>query len=1052
MSIRPIQVDNSLRPTSLYATPKLIARDKQLADLKAVFEHTTSLPKVAFIVSEGGSGKTRLLLEGLDMASKMSGMTVATSLVDFSDLPTHIANSLALQLRQRFSRDNNLSAFANYDRELEALEKIRYSSNTKGIYEQRERVLAAFESDLRTIAQQQPVVLAADTAERLIYGRSTHQARSWEWLKKLIESCPGLTLLMAGRPEARPLLDELSALQIKATSLEPEVFELADSERYFEAIKLLCRDSSDEKAQKVFTRVNALPVNKIQLAHHYSLGKPIRLALLLDYFAFNQLPPETPTLLEQSYDAVKDEPEVERKRKARQLEADVVNHLTDPRGALADVGFTITKLLVAHKGLDIELLAALIRRDLAKVTDADRNKAARLLNEVRPLSFIKYRERDGRYFLHDEVYDILKRVLTENGRFVSDPEDVNVVNAYYRAKIKQNREAIGNQIEQLMDAQTEDQISEDISSIRQETNKAIELLGRERRILHTELVSYLLRDQESAVKGLTEVIIFLFDGLYEGDYLLGLQLDSEIWQFVAESDPNGTATEISGVHMGHIEGMYRVRRVMRRYVESRYSEVIQLADEYLDRLRTEALYGRALVAAELSIWKAAALAQPGNPDAMQSARDLLAKAINFLEVNKDWFGSTQAANVQFDSAADKLGGLRSDAALGTAYRIRGYINRLQGYMKDAVKDNTISLTYWERLGSRSETAAVLTNRAFAFAEMGAYSLAEKDIDRALKIRTELGLYSQIGLSENTEALINLRQQDASKYQTAITLATQSLMRFATLDNKRGLGLAFTARAEARRRLGNEVDVTRERQLLENSIKDAQEALGIFESPQNLELPRQIDALIELGCSYRNLVRWSGKTGASATPEEKAVWIAECEKHLTAAAKFASRDYLYREVDARVNLMSLYEFLGRVDDVNSIMTLVAETVPSDTLIRLNQGLPAAAAPAKSASTWLQLSKLHMLVGRIFFESYQTAQDTSSLEKATEHYALMLEYAHLFNPEANEHRDVQRAFTEARNAVSQLRNDPVSFAIFKQCVGRAEERYRLPESSQLRDLMR
>ena len=185
-------------------------------------------PQVIALTGDGGIGKTRLLNAALTQAASVAQVSAAGHVVDLDHVQTHTASGLAREIADVLNASNDL--FPIYDRERRNFERLNLLGQGVGVKEQRDRMLGAFVDDLRALAQTRRVVIALDTAERYVYGLNDlpitikQTAEAWTWLINALPQCGNVVLLIAGRPVAKTLLDDLTGRPIHVTELTVDDF------------------------------------------------------------------------------------------------------------------------------------------------------------------------------------------------------------------------------------------------------------------------------------------------------------------------------------------------------------------------------------------------------------------------------------------------------------------------------------------------------------------------------------------------------------------------------------------------------------------------------------------------------------------------------------------------------------------------------------------------------------------------------------------------------------------------------------------------------------
>jgi tetratricopeptide (TPR) repeat protein len=990
--------------TGAYTTP-LIGRTRLLEQLDTQLTDPTPGPHAVVISGQGGIGKTRLLIAALEMASRIPGMHVARAIVDLYHVPTHTPGGLAFALYGALRLPPD--AFRDYEAARAKLEALRLSGNITAIAEQRAQTLEAFGKDLRRLATQGRVILALDTAERLVYGANQlpmpilQYAEVWAWLLKSLPTWGNVTLLIAGRPQIELLRQGLAQALVRPVAYLPvDVFEETESLAYFEAVTQRLRDEAPEVAE----RIAALTPQNRRLMHLYSGGRPILLALLVDLLSTGGLG-QIPEVLRSPSRTPLTDAGLEEVRNL--LEQQLVARLQ----LLPRVGGTVIALGRLPKGADAELLVGLLGGSI--------EEAAARLDEVRSQSFVKIRPSDRRVFLHDEMYTLLSRQIYEDeaDALAADAAGKAIM-AYYRTQQERCQQKLN---ELYRPAEEQGRTDIDLAPIVEINNRRISLLA--------EIVYYRLR--QNAVRGFQRYYRYIREAAMTGDTALDLQLQAEVLAFLVERDPSGQAAAIDGLERGAIVGVMALRPVVRAWAEGKYTGVLDEAN----RLRQQ---GAMVLDSStpgtrkiLDAWEATALIALGGAERLSRARALLDRAIEDMEVL-----------LAGGSATGEWQKWRVQAVTGFAYRVRGYLNRTCGLMQDAANDYERAAQFWADINLQVEEATTLNDMGFALAELGKWSDARALVERALRIRRTLGPRSPAGLSMNTLAMIDIRE---GNYLSAIERAERALALFRTIEDWFGAGLALTALSEARRRRSmaeESLSIEERSDLLRRAREEAQEALGFFK--QIGAESRQVEALIEDGCACRDLIRVLQIGGSS--PEELEPLIVEGVQALDDAAKLAGEAIRYRRVDALVNQAWLGSFVER-DDLFDKAALAAEAViPKAYKITRERGLPVLPRDASELLLWPQQGKLHTLYGYRAFRRYSDSLmtmsqpgDTTFLEQAVEQYVLGLEYNALYGAD---NRDMRRARERIYEQLQDLTSPQLRVVAAK--VEQVEAEYQLSKS--------
>ncbi|RLC92064.1 MAG: hypothetical protein DRI77_13255, partial [Chloroflexi bacterium] len=353
-----------------------------------------------------------------------------------------------------------------------------------------------------------------------------------------------------------------------------------------------------------------------------------------------------------------------------------------------------------------------------------------------------------------------------------------------------------------------------------------------------------------------------------------------------------------------------------------------------------------------------------------------------------------------------------------------------------------------------ELANTANNLAFAQAEVGRSDVANRLAQSTLELRETLGPRSPVGLSLNTLAHIAIRD---NLTVTARNRAERALSLFQVLEDKRGEGLALIALAESLRRRGEQ---KQDPELLRQAIERARQGLEIFAHRGAVD--RQVEALIELGCAYRDLakvLRGPILRPEDVNPDAKAL-ADKGKQALKKAAEIAPRgEIAYRQVDALVNLAWLHYYIFEdqyiLENPQSPLVQAESIVPKSyyiTPVRVTSrgerrgGTPQLEREQAIFPFLAQMGKAQLLRGQIAFNRFEREEKKENLNEALEHYTLSLAYDTLFYEET--FRDMRRAMDRIYERLNTL--DPATLKIVYDIVESVEEKYGLEESRMTRFL--
>jgi hypothetical protein len=981
----------------LYVTPELVGRAALLAQIAELMAQAGDEPLLIWLTGPGGIGKTRLLQKVLEETAPEPQIHVAQTLVDFYHIQTHTPNGLAEALYRAL--EPPFVMFQSYADERQKLNHMRVGGDVSGMGQQQQRVLEAFAMGMRTLAADKRTVLALDTTERLVYGSNQFPAlkveiaESWLWLEKVLVATTKTCVIMAGRPEAVPLLERLrvqSGLRVHEVVVEPLVPE--DGVAYFDAVYEVALAM---QSLTVAERIRNLDAGLRRRACQVAQGRPILLSAIVDLLLM-------PTA--RGVPEILQDPDAQLPTSVTAVETYVVARLVET----PSIGDTILALGRAPKGVDAPLLALLLGIDEAK--------ASQKLAEVRSLSFVKIRPADQRFFLHDEFYAMLKRHV------YATPDDIPEAARAYQSIFAYYEQALSHCRRELADLYQpvvyEGRAQVDVQRIGEVQLQRVAIL--------TEEIFYRLRyDPRRAFK---RYYRYTREAILTRDTILDLQLQSEMQAFWHESDPNREQQNIKGLERSEVESHLAMRPIARAWANGLYLEVLERAQTVRSQLGERlGVNGEAI----LSCWEAYALIYLGTADHLRAAKENLDMTIERL---KPRVALLQKTSGEADAAL-----WRVRALLAFAYRLRGYWQWVRSALQEAAEDYRMAARLWRDISFEVELAVTLNDLGFVQSELGYTQDGRALVGEAQELRRRLGLYSYVGLSLNTLGAIETSE---GSYSAAIEHCGRALSLFRALNNPRNASLALIALAEATRRYSMTELVTKADDKvahLREARDYAQEALTIVRE-QTKERIREVHALIEIGCASRDWVRIRIKYPSSRDDVNRL--IAESANALRTAAKLAGADILYRRVDAWVNLAWLGYYASREDLFHEGARNALEAVPASYRLNPQTGKPDIIAQEAMGQLWAQLGKLYTLYGHRTFDRYQRAGQLAQPEVLMEiakDYTLAMRYHALYSPA---HRDLHRTSEGIYETVRKL--TPPQLTLFVDGLRQVEAQNHLGES--------
>lgn len=971
--------------SGLYATPELVGRKPLLEQFKRILSDPSKAPKLVFLHGPGGIGKTRLLKKILEMGRALPNGRGAEDVLDFYHIMSHTPIGLANAIFELLTPP--FDCFQIYQPAHDALNRARLRGNVMELEKMREDTLNIFDQDLKQLSSISRVVLALDTAERLVYGLpgwtdEIPLAESWNWLTERLGEWQNVVIFIAGQTEARPAIERLKAKHpALVEEIEVTPFSEVESLNYFEKVAQLLKKEGEYQLGE---RLENFPENFKRGAHAYAQGRPILLSLLVDYLSFPGVS-DVPHILQQS------PPQPLTDKDTHRFENALLARLRE-----GEIGETLIVLGRAPKGTDEELLAALL--------GVSGFEARKRLENVKRLSVVKIRPQDQRVFLHDEMYALLQRHVFNSPHDVEPQKNAfETIKQYYQVQ----RDACIKRLAELY-APVEEEGRENLDLER------ITQTDAARQTILSEMMFYFLRHDFE--RGFRHYYRYSQEAIYSNDILMDMHLQAEMLDFLVQLPDETVKLQVQGEFSPQmLLATLRLRSIMRSWAESKYKEAFEGADYLLRQVESSWKDSFPAVLAALHTWAAQSRVMRGMGDDLAKANKHLDMAFSLFpdEITKT-LQSVEEISEQSSGKYSLTEVWYMRAILALAYRIRGYLFRVQGYPQQAIDNNRHSIELLKILDIRVELATALNDISFALATQGKWQDGRSLARDAIELRRELGHRLPVALSLSTLAMIDIYE---GQYNSAQDNAERALAIFRARYDNRGKGLALIALSESRRRYAITtplLEAERRIELIRQARDHANEAKTIFS--QNIEEPsRKVEALIELGCACRDWVRLRGEY---PNPKDNIRrLIAEGEDALLQAFDIAHKeDIRYRAIDALVNLAWLRYYILEKEDSE---VFDQEQLLSQAIQQAHQSIPseyffvAGKAVLEHANAqieiWPQLGKLYLLEGHLEYyrlekiPKEERKKYTSSgegkhvrglLGKLTEKYAESLEYSALY----------------------------------------------------------
>ena len=969
-------------------------------------------PQVFYLLGQGGIGKTCLLRAVLRRCQPggewyRKGLVAASPelLVDLYHTTTHTREGLALALRQSLSGAEG--AFQQFDAAYAEWEekKFNLAGMLKELSKLRDRVGEAFVNDLQALAKKHRVVIALDTAERLLYGEDEIQRRlglepeeveALDWLRRMLPQLENVVVLLAGRPEPSRLRHDLErVLKDRLTVEELTGLDLEGTEKYFDAVVEKARELELNDAAE---QIEAIPDNIREVIWRYTGGRPILLALMIDYLLVSdELLPRVKEPLEQ----VRGRSEEELKTIQEEVARELVRFWQES-GREGDNA--IIALAWAPKGMDAELLARVA--DLKdKEGGWDTDLAQEWLDEIRNLSFVKVRPSGERAFLHDEMYTLFQEHVLSIAPEIRRKRVYEAILDYYQDRITAMRQRVWELSQPRQVGEGREGVGlgmpkppDDPAALAQATARLWMLMSEE--------VYYRL--QYDPVDGYKTYSSYVKESYWSYEDALERLLRSELLDF---RERWGSADSLGGLRRAVVDVDAGLRRVERLKRGLRNNEAISLVDEMREKCSDLIKQAGPLTDMELQVQEGEILTYLGGEEELDRARRL-------LESGRKGLGSFRPK--------DEFEEWRHQVLLAETYNVLGYYYRNVGWFRRAVASYRWAVTQWRQLEQRerdplrrkalrAQHANTLNNLSWALAEHGSLAEASHSCEDALEMRWKLGPAGPVAFSLNTYGLILVRDD---KPHRARVMTSRAMSIFRDLDYPRGVGLSGIALAEALRRMSavEYLYAPEEKaDLLRQAERHVTEAVEIFGGSRIRERSRLVEALIERGCVYRQWAWLRPQYKAEKDPERDEL-AALSEKDLKRAMKEAEEGMAYRRLDAHIDLAWLYYYVRDYARAEQEAGAAIASVPEE--YRFEGGWPNREQLPHSFY-WFLLGKAYLLRGEVAMRQFVYGERQEGyLEKGGLYYTLSLAYDELY---ASDFRDLRRAVYRIYIRIRQLNDE-------------------------------
>ena len=945
------QIPEELYPSPI-ATAELVGRKEELDRIKEAVKDAPN-KYIIYITGGGGIGKTKLAQHLLELLPQEMDepLLVASRPIDMYHTANHTVDGFIRALQGALSQ--NGAGFEEY------LEK------RKEFYEIKPSMIEAFIDDLNRLAKERRTVFVLDTVEKFSFqedpvarrlGISIVRFPIYEWLvREFLPKLQNTVVIMAGRPAPLPSIDDLEKLgtflPIKLQGLKRE-----ENFDYFEALEKSLRKRGERRDIFVAERIEQWDDEYRGKIFHClrdadGTVRPILLAIAIDYLAITGEP--FPAIEEKSLSEAQALSEREREGIRNELLKGVeagIREASDLAGTL------ISTLAWLTKGADRELLARILGLE---PEDKELEEACERLKD---LSFVKIRPLDNRFFLHDEMYRLLRdpRGAIPDGIF-------RPLEEYYKERIRH----LKNVLLQLY-----------VESAPQLPNRET-LDGFTAEIQDAMIEDSHYRLHRSAVDGFVAYCLYSDEAIAAANTVLDTQLQAELLGFLAERDPTGEAEEVDGLRRADVLADAAIRWVRRLISQGKHEEAREVAECLRKEVADLLEGGGDLTQADLDVSEAVVHIYLGEFDKAEELLNQARARLSKLKVSPEQESRVEAIRARLHNNL-------------------GYLQRVQSRYIAAVKNYRLAIPLWRKLIIETEHANTLTNLGYALARLGRFDAARRLIRDALNLHRSMGLIRPLALAINARAEVEL---SAGEYLEAQDYATWALEIAKQIPFPRGAGLAHITLASCYRFMSEPPCRKEERlKFLKEALDHSKEALKIF--PEEVQEPERLaNAYYVRGIAHREFCH----TPMLIEEEEVEKHSRQAEEDLTKAMEIAEENNLWEHyLDAAMGLAWLYYYLNQEEKLKAHLQKIEEEIHHRFPAYL---ITEERFPKVQDDTLLgvftQMARMHVLKGVKAMDAFEGSEKKppyEELKAAAREFAIAMEYDHLI---ADDFRDLRRA---------------------------------------------
>lgn len=990
-----------------YGTIELIGRSEEQAAIRAAVSpaaHATF--QVVALVADGGVGKTRLLREACWQLGVLADDdrsfneprvnrkhqwqregVVCLTLLDVADPIFHSRVAFLREIRNRLGQalDQEHNPFQAFDVAFESYAEAREGAKSYNeVQDLSNAVVQRFEDDYAAITAHYRVVWVLDTLEQLFgVPRAIEQLlrdvnikeedigqTTYNWLMNFIFSRPAnTTLLLAGRPHPSHWIDDIAN---RCANLDGfglfrlQTFTVAETKAYITQLSSELQEQNQYYETASYLQEVRDDPEFVQIIHKLANGNPIRLGLYLDLMANIA---EEPAIFSMSFAELDQLPREEFNMKRRELDAMLLEYLE--RGVAYPETSVLPYLFVTHRGLNWARLQTL--------WGAPREECEQIISHMRELSFVKYRH--NKLFLHDQLYEMYGEQLIHRSVSEDDP---------LMRQVRTTHKKLITFLEKLIEIKTEEiydiQVQYPGRVITNEQDRETVRKARQsRRRYKAEMLHYRLYiDPQDAFN---DVYFKLAEQAFLGrdpDLDSYLQSEIDLFFFGATAKLNRELTGLSDeawLQLQHEVNEERVLRWLKRIIQfGRYRRANEFAKQLVPRYGElvfesqpdqHTLSVPTLFRTQAEAYRNFALINLG-----KTIGDALRELEQLILTMKGELRQLLPNEAVRPRMLNTLAHFLSQA---------GYGNAMLGRYPAAKNHYHEALSILLHTEHEALLAEVKNNLARVIGEMGHYRQARRYCTEGLNTRLRLGFDYAVGLSLNTRALIETRNDRPTP---AIKDAENALRLFRQLADARGIVLAATQLAQAKRRswrLRQEASDT----LLQEADEQMVEVEYLCEHVVD-ERVRRVEAYIELGCLYRDWVMLAKQHTPQSqdldTLRRRAVTY--LDRALEEASDAEDQvSITHFTLTAILDKAYLYSYLGQFEEARATVDTVLEMTPPEYKLSKDQALDLSTIPNRVIFN--QLSKLYALLKQL------TPLNKDNFELVLEYHILAITYSQLFS---------------------------------------------------------